>query len=135
MERVLTFENRAETADHGGPQIVDTTIVLFFLAVLMGSSLPSGLIDGILSFTTLAAFITLPYFLMSEEELPGFGLWALGRAFIAMLGGAAGLLFNAALGSALPELLSYLPMTLLLVAATASAAVQFYVIIKVRLAI
>jgi hypothetical protein len=133
MERALTLEAGAETTDSGSLQIVDTTIVLFFLAVLLGSSLPTSVLDGILSLTTLAAFVALPYVLMGEEA-HAFGGWVLGRIFIAALGLLAGALFYSALGSASPEAFKYVPMSLLLVAATASAIVQFYVIIRIRLA-
>jgi hypothetical protein len=134
MERALTLEAGAETTDSGSLQIVDTTIVLFFLAVLLGSSLPTSVLDGILSLTTLAAFVALPYVLMGEETAHAFGGWVLGRIFIAALGLLAGALFYSALGSASPEAFKYVPMSLLLVAATASAIVQFYVIIRIRLA-
>jgi len=134
MERVLTLEAGAEASESGGLQIVDTTIVLFFLAVLLGSAFPANAIDAGLSFTTLAAFIVLPYFLTGDDAMPSFGVWALGRVFIAVLGMLAGALFYSALGKALPEAFKYVPMSLLLVAATASAIVQFYVIIRVRLA-
>ncbi|HSI89085.1 MAG TPA: hypothetical protein VK918_08520 [Pyrinomonadaceae bacterium] len=134
MERVLTLETGAESAETGSLQVVDTTIVLFFLAVLLGSSFPASAVDAGLSFTTLAAFIVLPFFMTGDDARPAFGVWMLGRVFIAVFGMLTGALFYSALGTALPEAFRYVPMSLLLVAATASAIVQFYVIIRVRLA-
>ena len=63
---------------------IDTTFVLFFLAVELGRSFSFQALDSVLTAITLLALLVLPYFLPSGEK-PGFANWLLGRAFIAAL--------------------------------------------------
>lgn len=113
---------------------VDTTFVLFFLAVEIGSTLGRMDLGTLLSAVTLAAFVAVPYLLPSEGEKPDFLPWAAGRAAIAALALLLGAAFSFAVGTVLPEPLRFLPMSLLIAAAAISAYVQLYVIIRNRLA-
>ena len=63
---------------------VETTFVLFFLAVEFGQSINAFAIDTIVMAITLLAFIIVPYFLPSDEK-PSFGNWIFGRSLIAVL--------------------------------------------------
>jgi 4-amino-4-deoxy-L-arabinose transferase-like glycosyltransferase len=112
---------------------VETTFVLFFLAVECGHSMSVLALDTFVLALTLAAFIVLPYFLPAEDK-PDFGRWVLGRSLIAALGVGLGMMYKQTLGVVLPEMLRYLPMTLLIVTAMLSCYIQFYGLLKIRLA-
>jgi 4-amino-4-deoxy-L-arabinose transferase-like glycosyltransferase len=112
---------------------VETTFVLFFLAVEFGQSVNAFAIDTIVMAFTLLAFIAVPYFLPSEDK-PGFGNWVLGRSLIAVFAVGLGMMFKQTLGVVLPETMRYLPMTLLIVTAMLSCYIQFYSLLKLRLA-
>lgn len=113
---------------------IDTTFVLFFLAVDFGQSLFSFGLDGIFSAVTLAMLIVLPYLLPSAGEKPEFGGWVAGRIVITVFAVGLGMMFRQTLGTVLPETLRFLPMTLLIAAAMISTYIQFYGILKFRLA-
>ena len=115
---------------------VDTTFVLFFLAVDFGQlAVSSGLgLDALVSGVTLGMLLVLPYYLPSESEKPEFTRWLLGRSLIAMLAIALGGMFSLTLGVVLPETFRYLPLTLLIVTAVVSCYLQFYAMIRFRLA-
>lgn len=113
---------------------MDTTFVLFFLAMDMGASVGAFSFDLILSGLTLTMFIAAPYLLPFAGEKPEFNGWLLGRVFIALIGVMAGLSVKFAAGTVLPETVRYVPMTLLIVAGIFCAYTQIYAIIKVRLA-
>lgn len=112
---------------------VETTFVLFFLAVEFGQSINVFSIDSIVMAFTLLAFIVVPYFLPSENK-PDFGNWVLGRSLIAAFAVALGIMFKQTLGVVLPETMRYLPMTLLIVTAMLGCYIQFYSLLKMRLA-
>ena len=112
---------------------VETTFVLFFLAVEFGQSINAFALDTIVMAITLLAFIVIPYFLPSDEK-PGFGNWVLGRSLIAFFAVGLGMMFKQTLGVVLPETMRYLPMTLLIVTAMISCYIQFYGLLKIRLA-
>jgi hypothetical protein len=113
---------------------IDTTFVLFFLALDFGqSSLASG-IETIFSGLTLGMLLVLPYFLPSQSEKPEFGGWVLGRSLICLFAIGLGLMYQQALGVVIPDVLRFLPMTLLIVTAMLSCYLQFYAIIRFRLA-
>jgi hypothetical protein len=118
----------------GGRFTCDTTLVLFFLAIDFGQSLSSFALDSVFSSLTLAMLVVLPYFLPSEGEKPHFANWLAGRTAIALFAMAVGFAFRQALGTVLPESLRFLPMTLLIAAAMFSCYLQFYGILKIRLA-
>lgn len=113
--------------------VVDTTFVLFFLAVDCGQRFTFG-IDGILSAVTLAMFVILPYFLPFQGEKPAFERWLFGRVAIAALAIVLGAMFGQALGVILPDMFRFVPLTLLIVAAMISCYIQFYSLLRFRLA-
>ena len=112
---------------------VETTFVLFFLAVEFGQSINAFAIDTIVMAITLLAFIIVPYFMPSEDK-PEFGKWVLGRSLIAVFAVGLGMMFKQTLGVVLPEMMRYLPMTLLIVTAMLGCYIQFYSLLKMRLA-
>jgi hypothetical protein len=95
---------------------VDTSFVLFFLAVEFGRTFFSLSLDNIFMFSALLTVAVLPYFLLSDEK-PNFAKWLLGRSLIAGLAILLGAMFKQSLGVVLPETFRFLPMTLLIVTA------------------
>jgi hypothetical protein len=112
---------------------VDTTFVLFFLAVEVGQTLGIIGLDTIFLAISLLFMIVLPYFLQSDEK-PNFGNWLLGRCFITIFAVLLGVAFSQSLGTVLPETFRFLPMTLLIVTAMLSCYIQFYCFLRLRLA-
>jgi len=112
---------------------IDTTFVLFFLAVEFGQNLGSFAFDSVLMAVTLLMLLILPYFLTADEK-PNFGNWLLGRTLIAIFAVMIGIIFHQILGTVLPETFRFLPMTLLIVTAMLTCYIQFYSFFKVRLA-
>jgi len=113
---------------------VDTTFVLFFLAVDFGQSMFSFGLDGIFSALALAMLIVLPYLLPSAGEKPDFGGWVTGRVVITLFAVVLGMMFRQTLGVVLPETLKFLPMTFLIASAMVSCYIQFYGVLRFRLA-
>lgn len=113
---------------------LDTTFVLFFLAVDLGQGLERMGIDTVFSVLTLGMLLVLPYFMPGEAEKPDFTPWLLGRAAIAAYAIVLGIMFGQSLGVLLPETFSYLPMTLVIVTAMASCCLQLCAMIRFRLA-
>lgn len=110
---------------------IDTTFVLFFLAIEFGQTFLNFSLDGIFLALTLAAIVVLPYFLPSGEK-PEFGNWLLGRGLITGFGVLLGVMFKQSLGVVLPETFRFLPMTLLIITAMLSCYIQFYSLLKLR---
>ncbi|HVE58250.1 MAG TPA: hypothetical protein VNB22_15560 [Pyrinomonadaceae bacterium] len=121
---------RSNTADKSFA--IDTTFVLFFLAVEFGQMLNNFALDTVFFAITLMMLIVLPYFLSADEK-PKFGNWVLGRTLIAAFAVSVGVMFKQSLG-VLPEMFRFLPMTLLIVTAMLSCYIQFYGLLKLRLA-
>ena len=113
---------------------VDTTFVLFFLAVDFGQALPTFGLDTAVSAFTLGTLAVVPYFLPTDSERPDFTGWLLGRTVIALFATVLGLMYGQAVGILLPETFSYLPMTLVIVTAVASCYLQLCAMIRFRLA-
>jgi hypothetical protein len=134
MQNQLTLPNTICRSETAAVFAVDTTFVLFFLAVEMGSTIGRLDAGNGLSAVTLVSFIAVPYFLPFEGEKPAFLRWVAGRAAIAALAIVLGVAFSFAVGTTLPESFRFLPMSLLIVAAAVSSIVQAYVIMKNRLA-
>lgn len=124
--------SRSET--NTTPFALDTTFVLFFLALDLGQAWLNLGFDGFLAGTTLLAFIVLPYFLPFAGERPAFHGWVAGRFVLAGFGLFLGLLMKQAVGVLLPGWFGFMPMTLLIVAAFSSLYFQVYGILRVRLA-
>jgi hypothetical protein len=113
---------------------VDTTFVLFFLAVDFGQSLQNSGLDAVFSLITVGMLLVLPYFLPFEGERPDFTGWILGRGVIAAFATGLGIMFGKSLGVVLPDTFRFLPMTLVIVTAAASCYLQFCAMIRLRLA-
>lgn len=113
---------------------IDTTFVLFFLAIEFGQSLTSFGFDGVLLAVTLMMVLILPYYLSNSEARPEFGRWILGRTFIAAFAVGLGLIFRQSVGVLVPDAFKFLPMTLLIVTAMFSCFFQFYAFTRFRLA-
>lgn len=134
MENTLRLGATCAEIVEKRPFMLDTTFVLFFLAVDFGQSVSAIGIDSVFSAITLLMLLVLPYFLPFSGERPEFSSWLIGRIFIATFAVILGMMFRQTLGSVFPETFSYLPMTLLIFSAIVSCYVQFYGILKVRLA-
>lgn len=113
--------------------VIDTTFVLFFLAIEFGQSFGIFTFDTGLLLITLLMLLVLPYYLTADEK-PNFGRWFLGRAFIVAFAVLLGFIFKQTLGFVLPETFRFLPMTLLIITAMLSCYLQFYGFFKLRLA-
>ena len=113
---------------------VDTTFVLFFLAIDFGQSMMGFGIDAVFSGLTLGMLLVLPYFFPSNAEKPDFRSWLLGRSLIAVFAVALGLMYRQTLGVVLPDAFRFLPLTLLILTAMVSCYLQLYAIIRFRLA-
>ncbi len=112
---------------------VDTSFVLFFLAVEFGRTFFSLSLDNAFLFLTLLAVAILPYFLLTDEK-SSLTNWLFGRSLIAGLAIMLGVIFKQSLGVVLPEMFRFLPMTLLIVTAMLCCYVQFYGFLRLRLA-
>lgn len=134
MEHVISIQRRESVAGDRRPFVLDTTFVLFFLALDMGASVSGFGFDSFLSAMTLILFLFVPYFLPFEGERPEFGMWLLGRVLVASIAVIIGLMFRQTVGTLVPEHFRHLPMTLLIGSAFFSGIVQFYAIIRLRLA-
>lgn len=113
---------------------IDTTFVLFFLALEYGRAVQMFSIDGLLMGITILMVLTLPYFLPSRYEKPLFASWMMGRGAVALFGILLGFAFKQSLGVVLPESIRFMPMTFLILASMVSCYIQFYGLMKLRLA-
>src|SRR6266404_1304102 len=109
---------------------IDTTFVLFFLALEFGRTRQVFSMDGSIMAFTLVMVLVLPYFVASSSEKPAFGNWLIGRTIVAGFGIVLGLVFKQSIGVLLPGSLRFLPLTLLVVASMISCYVQFYGLMK-----
>jgi hypothetical protein len=128
---VLTDSRAEEPANYF---VLDTTFVLFFLAMDLGSGLNSLNFDTFLSILTIGMFVVLPYSLPFAGEKPEFTGWALGRVFIAIIGLIGGLAIQFGTGTVFPESAKFLPMSFLIISGILCAGLQIRDIIRVRLA-
>jgi len=112
---------------------VDTTFVLFFLGLELGRTVESFTFDGFLLLITMLMVAVMPYYLISDER-PPFAKWLTGRMVIAVFATFLGAVLNSAYGSVLPESFRFMPLTLLIIAAMTSCFVQFYGLMRLRLA-
>lgn len=113
---------------------IDTTFVLFFLALEYGRAVQAMSVDGLLMGITMMMVLVLPYFLPSRYEHPTFGNWMLVRGAVLLSGMVLGVAFKQSLGVVLPESLRFMPMTFLILTSMVSCYIQFYGLMKLRLA-
>ena len=111
---------------------MDTTLVLFFLALEYGRAVRMLTIDGILMAVTMAMIVVLPYFLPSSFQRPAFFNWLMGRTCVMALGLAFGASLTAGINAGLPPGLRFMPMTFLILTAMISCYVQFYGLLRLR---
>ena len=124
-----------QTSSDGNARFsIDTTFVLFFLAVDFGQSVLVPGLDTLLSAVTLGFVLVVPFYFPTEAEKPDFTEWLIGRSLIGVFAILLGMMFRTSLGVVLPETFGFLPMTLLIVTAALSCYLQFYAMIRFRLA-
>lgn len=111
---------------------IDTTFVLFFLAIDLGQSPSFFALDSIFMAITLLAVAVFPYFANAEEK-PEFSNWLLGRMLIVGFALLLGAMFKQTLGVVLPETFRFLPFTLLIVTSMIYCYLQFYNFLRFRL--
>ena len=127
-----TIEGIRETVAPESGFVVDTTFVLFFLALEFGRSLTSFGADGVLLGISLAILLVVPYFLVNASISKDFGKWLAGRSVITAFATLLGVVFDQTIGLVLPDVMRYIPMALLIVSATASCYFQFYSLLRLR---
>lgn len=110
---------------------IDTTFVLFFLAVEFGRSFSGITFDNLFLALTLLAVVATPYFLSNGEKI-NFKSWIAGRLAITGFAMMLGWAFKQSVGVVFPEMFRFLPMTLLIVTAMVSCYIQFYGFFKLR---
>lgn len=110
---------------------VDTTFVLFFLAIEFGRSFSGIAFDSLFLALTLLVVAITPYFLANGEKID-FKSWIVGRLAITAFAVMLGWIFRQSLGIVFPEMFRFLPMTLLIVTAMLSCYIQFYSFFKLR---
>lgn len=113
---------------------VDTAFVLLFLAMEYGRSVRVFTPDGVLMAITMGMVLVLPYFLPSSWNAPAFSTWLLARTFVILIGLVFGAVFNYSLEPVLPVSFKSLPMTFLILASMISCYIQFYGVLRLRLA-
>jgi hypothetical protein len=113
---------------------IDTLFVLFFLALEYGRAVQLFSIDGLLMLTTMSMVLILPYFLPSNGKRPALGSWLKFRSLVAVVGLTSGVLYSKSVGVVLPETLKFVPMTFLILTAMVSCYIQFYGLMRLRLA-
>jgi hypothetical protein len=110
---------------------IETTFVLFFLAIEFGQTFSAFGLDTLMLALTLILIAVAPYFLASNEK-PAFSKWLIGRSIIAVFAIGLGWMFKQTLGVVLPETFRFLPMTLLIVSSMISCYIQFYSFLRLR---
>jgi hypothetical protein len=131
MKATSSFDREQNETAGGKSFAVDTTFVLFFLAIEFGRTFSRQSLDNVFLFATLLMILIVPYFLTAGEK-PNFSGWFFGRSLIASFAMLLGMMFQKSIGVVLPETFKFLPMTLLIVAAMISCYVQFYNFLKLR---
>jgi hypothetical protein len=90
--------------------------------------------DGALMSTTMAMLVVLPYYLPTYVDCPSFTRWMVVRSAISITGITVGFVLRQTSGAVVPESASFLPMTFLILAGMVSCYIQFYALLKLRLA-
>jgi hypothetical protein len=132
MKIYTEAENAGTHARSSSGFAVDTTFVLFFLAVEFGRSVKGFTFDSLFLALTLAIVAVMPYFLAHEEKIE-FKNWIAGRALITVFAVALGWMYSQTVGVVLPEMFRFLPMTMLIMTAMICCYIQFYSFFRLRL--
>ncbi|MFV0390206.1 MAG: hypothetical protein ACK5NT_15805 [Pyrinomonadaceae bacterium] len=123
MERVSNLPNVNVTGNFSGSNVVDTSFVLFFLGIEVGGGIMSFSLDTFLFAIVMIALASLPYFLLDDDEI-SFSRWMLGRTAIIAFAMLIGAFFYQGIGTIFPEILKFLPFTLLILTAMVSCYLQ-----------
>src|SRR5688572_23979377 len=99
---------------------VDTTLVLFFMALEYGRAVAAVSLDGLLMGITMLMILVLPYFLPSHDQKSSIQVWLFRRGVIALAGLLMGFIIKQSIGTVLPEAIRFIPMTLLILASMVS---------------
>jgi hypothetical protein len=110
---------------------IDTSYVLFFLALEFGNGLNGFSLDNLALGITLIAVLVLPFWL--NKERTNISEWVLVRGIVAILAIGLGVVFHQNLGTNIPEIYGYLPMTFVLISGMLSVYFQFYSFLKLRI--
>ena len=113
---------------------IDTTLVLLFLTIEYARAVQLSSIEGILMGTTILMITVLPYFLPSNTSGLSFSPWLAGRVVIVLAGFTLGYGLRQTIGIAIPASVGALPMTFLILTGMSSCYLQFYGLMKLRLA-
>src|SRR4051794_38224468 len=127
MKNTLDISSGNRLSDFGP----DTAVVLFFLAMEYGRAVSMPSVDGVLIAITMAMIAVMPYFLPSNGSNLTLGEWLAGRAVVGFSGILSGYGLQA---SGISAAVGFLPMTFLILAGMSSCYLQFYGLMKLRLA-
>lgn len=111
---------------------MDTTFVLFFLAIEYGRAIRLFSFEGAVTGITMLAVLVLPYFLPTAYGRSTLTSWVAGRTTIALLGMILGTILSLTVGVVLPPEVRFLPMAGLITATVLSFYVQFYSLMRLR---
>ena len=131
MKSIAEIGHRMEESAAEKSFTLDTTFVLFFLALEFGRTASLATLDGVLLGVAMIGIAVGPYF-FDDEEKPEFGTWIAGRLWISAFAVGLGVVFNQLVGTVLPEMLRFAPMALLIVSTAISFQVQFYRFLRLR---
>ena len=113
---------------------VDTMVVLLLLCIELGRSLTNASFDTFLLALTTVMVTALPFALLDVTERPSFVKWMTGRSLAAVIAVSFGVIFDRAFSTVLPESFRFLPLSLLILAGMTSCFIQFYALMRLRLA-
>jgi hypothetical protein len=130
----MHLDGHKDTFVSGSRFSFETIFVLFFLAVELGRIAIGLSFDVVLVGLTLTMVAVLPYFLYSHDDRPKMAKWLVGRSLVVVLGCALGVAVGQAVGTLLPDGVRFVPLSLLIIAGIASSILQFYGLMRLRLA-
>ncbi len=113
---------------------LDTMVVLLLLGIELGRSITNASFDTFFLAVTTLMVAGLPYALLDATERPSFTKWLTGRGLAAVLAMSFGVVFDRSFAAALPESIRFLPLSLLILAGMTSCFIQFYALMRLRLA-
>jgi hypothetical protein len=124
------IRNNEKASPRANNNTVDTTYVMFFLALELGNSLNLLQLDSFVMAITLLSVLVLPFWL--NNEIGKFSDWLLFRSLISLAAFTFGVVFRESLGTFIPEVYGFLPMTLLIITSILSVYFQFYSFLKLK---
>ena len=127
MQNTLEISSGNRLSDVGP----DTGVVLFLLTVEYGRAVSLLSVEGVLTAITVLMVAVLPYFLPSNRSDLTLGEWLAGRGVVCFVGLLVG---SAVQVSGISATIGSLPMTFLILAGMSSCYLQFYGLMKLRLA-